>query len=171
MKFARKMVLVPASEYEILKAQDTRPSKLSDEERALKLSQDMGKAIRLKGQTRIERVQPQKDPKASVLELSTFLPALYQPKARQVLSELETQGFKWNYNKEFTTPTGQTLQGSNIVDLIKEALVPERTTKPKPTGWPEFVSSVASSSVPKTLFAKKSTQRALQQLSPQWEAY
>lgn len=178
MKFAKRMVLVPESEYNLLKTLKKEPKKeISEAKRFRKLTQDLGKKIRLKGQTKSqqEQIKAQADSRLTILDLSESLPALYQPKARLVLSELLAQGFKWKYNKELTLPSGQTITGSNIVDLLKESLVPQKKDTPKPNGWVEFVSSVAGSSVPKTLFTKKSTQRALQRfqpsVEPQWEEY
>ena len=90
------------------------------------------------------------------------LPQTHHHKARLLLAELQAQGFKWTYNKVLTTPSGQTLHGSNVIDLIKEALVQARTRQAKPRGWIEFIASVATSGIPRTLFTKKSTKAALE---------
>ena len=170
MKYAVRMVIIPESEYQSLKAKHNLGKKKPKTHKAfIKLTQDLGRKIRQRDQ---EKTQQQRQVQASIAkvdlhrtaaDLVQHLPPVYQPKTRLALKELLDQGFSWKDNKELTVPSGQTLSGSNIVDLLKEAFVPRKKGAPKPTGWLEFIQSVASSGVPQSLFTKKETKRALQE--------
>ena len=166
MKYAKRMVLVPEDEYLSLKGGNTKlkAKKVTDLQKPfIKMTQDLGKDIRLRNIDRIEKatLQAPTDFNREIVQMTEHLPQTHHHKARLLLSELRAQGFKWKYNKELTTPSGQTLYGSNVIDLIKEALVQARRKVPKPTGWTEFILAVADSGIPKTLFTKKSTKQAL----------
>ena len=167
MKYAKRMVLVPEDEYLSLKGGNTKlkAKKVTDLQKPfIKMTQDLGKDIRLRNIDRIEKatLQAPTDFNREIVQMTEHLPQTHHHKARLLLSELRAQGFKWKYNKELTTPSGQTLYGSNVIDLIKEALVQARRKVPKPTGWTEFILAVADSGIPKTLFTKKSTKQALE---------
>lgn len=183
MKYAVRMVIIPESEYHSLKAKHNQGGKkLKTRRRYIQLTQDLGRKIRQRDsekiqQQRVQAAATKSDPYHTVVDLIQHLPPVYHSKARLALSELLAQGFAWKQNKEVTIPSGQTLVGSNIVDLLKEAFVPQRRGTPKPTGWSEFIQYVASAGVPQSLFTKKETKRALQQVhhieSPgaDWETY
>ena len=181
MKYAVRMVLIPESEYLSLKGKSTKDvKKLKTRKAFIKLTQDLGKKIRQRDQVKIQQqkvLDAQVDQNRPVIDLVQHLPSIYHKKGKLTLDELQSQGFSWKQNKEITVPSGKTLTGSNIVDLLKEALVPQRKGTPKPSDWTEFIQSIASSGVPQSLFTKKETKRALQQVQVlegpgvDWEIY
>lgn len=185
MKYAVRMVLIPESEYLSLNVKRTKGIKsLKTRKAFIQLTQDLGKKIRQRDQVKIQQQKvldaqrnTQKDPNQTVVDLVQHLPSIYHKKGKLTLDELQAQGFSWKQNKEITVPSGQTLTGSNIVDLLKEALVPQRKRTPKPSGWTDFIRSIASSGVPQSLFTKQGTKRALQQAQvlegpgADWEIY
>ena len=69
----------------------------------------------------------------------------------------------WTDDNAVVLPNGRTIPQSNIVDLMKEALVTSRKTasRRRPKGWQEFIHSVATVGVPASLFNKQSTLRDL----------
>ena len=165
MKYATRMVLVPETDY--LKRR-VNPEK--DRKAAIKLSQKLGKKIRqrnqstarLKGEThpmptaQISSLYKQARPKQDISKLIEYLTPLYRDKAKLLLAELITQGVTWNDDKELVLPGDKVLPESNIVDLLKEALVGSKRSKTKPKGWNDFVVVIAASSAPLTMFTKKS---------------
>ena len=104
-------------------------------------------------------------------ELSSSLPRIYQAKGRRLLSEMMNAGFMWTPMKELILPSTEVVDNSSMEQLLKEALVRGRSTR-KPRGWETFISEISRSTVPLTLFTKKSTQEALTGPSTSaWEIY
>lgn len=180
MKYTKRMILVPEEEFLSLKNKaNTKNVKLKTnidpptdmQKQFTNMTQDLGKRIRMRDQAeaQITAKQAPQNLNREIVTMTEHLPQPHHHKARLLLAELQAQGFKWTYNKELTTPSGQTLHGSNVVDLIKEALVTARTRQAKPRGWREFITSVAASGIPKTLFTKKSTRTALESESTRQE--
>lgn len=166
MKYAKRMILVPEDEYLALKSKGLKTKSVNQRDLQkpfVALTQDLGRQIRQRDQVEAETAEKQAplDMNREIVNMTEHLPQTHHHKARLLLTELREQGFKWKYNKELTTPSGQTLHGSNVIDLIKEALVQAKKKQPKPRGWSEFIASVAVSGIPKTLFTKKSTKVAL----------
>lgn len=170
MKYAARMVLVPETEYLALQAgsykNKTTPSL---KRQAINLSQDLGKRIRQRKQIVKLDIQPG----VNILE---HLPPIYQPKAKLLLKELKSRGVAWTGNRELITSNGLTIADSNIIDLIKEALVSTTSSRhrPKPHGWEEFITDIANLNVPLTLFTKASTLTAVdrartQNVMPVWD--
>ena len=180
MKYAVRMVIIPELEYLQLKQQKPTPGKLPKTRQAfIKHTQELGRQIRERAQaaepSTAAEVTPPTDPRRSTPDIVEHLPRQYRDKARRALSEMANHGFSWKYNREVQLPSGQLLSGSNIVDLLKEAIDPKTSSNPR--GWSAFITSIADSAIPRSLFSKSSTKRALQQVepvplpSPSWEAY
>ena len=74
-----------------------------------------------------------------------------------MLSQFQTHGIGWNERKELILPSGETIVHSNIIDLIKEALVGTKKRGPLPVGWQAFIDAIVATPIPTTLFRKKST--------------
>ena len=135
MKFARRMILVPEDEYISLK-KDKNTNKLqtlklnSKRQHTLKkpfteMTQNLGKFIRKRNQTKAKEMDLKTpiDFNREVLDMTKHLPQTSHHKARLLILELRKQGFTWGENNELATPGGQKLHGSNVIDLITEALV------------------------------------------------
>ena len=64
---------------------------------------------------------------------------------------LKENGIVWNNQLEV-----KQIPGSNIVDLITEALV-RRKRRAEPFGWQHFIRAIAESNIPTSFFTKTST--------------
>ena len=129
LKHAEKMVLVPESEYMMLlelkkeKGTDLKTKMKSvlkgkrDYEAAKKMSQLVGQYIRYK-----QKDTKPTSPKSSVDFLHYFAPTYHQ-KVVMLLKELNAHGITWTDDKELVLKSGVIVPKSNIIDLIKEALV------------------------------------------------
>lgn len=163
MKHARKMVLIPEEEYkELLAIKQNKNGEIKlkvnkvlkgkrDHVAAKKLSQLVGQYLRHKQQQ-----QPIKKKKVDLLQY--FAPTYHQ-KVKTLMSTLEDYGTSLTNRNELVLASGHIVRNSNIVDLLKEALV---GTKRKergriPVGWGEFIKEIADANVPLGLFTKRST--------------
>ena len=182
MKYAVRMVIIPESEYKLLKPDKAKKAlkrQNTEREAAVKLSQELGLNIRKRSQIKaLHRQKEHQQPESSrfMLELFDYLPTSYHAKARIVLSELLNKGFTWTHKGEVTLPSGQKLTGSSINELLREALVQQqKKDTPKPIAWLDFIAGVVNSGVTQSLFSKKSTREALAQHTPgqipDWVAY
>ena len=171
MKYATRMILVP----------DTPKSLESIRSKVKKQTNKVAKAIRIKDQAKVKKwhvnqtppgvVPKTATPVSTPEELSTSLPPIYQAKGRRLLSEMMNAGFMWTPMKELILPSTEVVDNSNMEQLLKEALGRRRSTR-KPRGWETFISEISRSTVPLTLFTKKSTQEALTgPSSSPWEIY
>ena len=169
MKYARKMVLIPEDEYRELKEKPPL-SKTSEFNRkvrellreprthsaATQMSQLVGSVIRHK---------QSKEPKVvkAPIDFLQFFEPIYHKKVTSLLSQLKENRIEWTENKELQLD-GQVIPHSNIVDLIKEALVGTRrkTRTHTPTGWREFIQAIARSNIPKSFFTKRTTKKDLE---------
>ena len=182
MKYAKRMVLVPESEY---LAMPKQRKKVNERQAARASSQKLAKQIRrrehiaVKNRTRAEPVDPgvhlssvypEEEPEMDIMEIAEHMPVNYQNKTKLLLAYLNKKGIIWNDRKEVVLPDGSVLQNSNIVDLLKEALT-RSTTVAKPRGWKEFMASMVAAGVPLSLFTKQSTLQALQREQPTWISY
>ena len=199
MKYAKRMVLIPETEYLERKVKAKTTKKQSDYIAAKALAQKRGKEMRMRDQgtarlryqwkhlkdapepmVHVSSLYKESQPEANILDLINFLAPVYQPKAKLLLADLRSKGFTWSDNKELILPSGDKIQRSNIVDLMKEALVTTKTSKKgtpkrKPAGWRDFIGNVAMAGVPTSLFTKQSTLRDLREHRPdpmlQWDEY
>lgn len=188
MKYTQKMVLIPETEYHTLLKKSPPPSEPSTNKRfkddmqellqgdrdhtaATHMSQLVGTYLRHK-----ESEQPpppvKKARKGAIME---FFDPIYHRKLTLLLSKLRDEGIGWNEENELTLPSGEVIQHSNIVDLLKEAIVASRKKKREdtstPLGWQSFVEAIASSSIPKSIFTKKSTLEDIGKVQHEWEVY
>lgn len=84
---------------------------------------------------------------------------------------MKDNGIEWTDNKELILSNGVIIPHSNIVDLIKEALVGTRKRQRTiPIGWQDFLKTLATLNIPKSFFPKKTTLHDLQE-SHEWEMY
>ena len=166
-------VYVPSQISRNVKKKKKAKRKRTDEDlrsSAIELTQKLGKQIRQRAQEKSHLFKPG-------LNISDHIPPIYQAKAKLLLTELANAGIKYTDNKELVLNTGEIVSHSNIIDLVKEALVSSRANTPKPIGWNEFVNNIATSTVPKSLLKAK-TRRELERLprleeeiQPPWEYY
>jgi len=176
MKYARKMVLIPEEEYMELKGNppSSKTSQLKrkvrevlrgtrDHSAATQMSQLVGSYLRHK---QSEQSKPVSAPKKPSINFQQFFEPIYEKKVTSLLSQLKENRIGWTQNKELQLPTGQIIPHSNIVDLIKEALVGTRkkTRTHIPTGWREFIQAIAHSNIPKSFFTKRTTQQDLEEI-------
>ena len=120
MKYAKRMVLIPEVEYLALKQTSPSSRKHRLPPTSIQLEQESGKRIRTRDQE-THVLQRMLRPKQQV-SLVEHLPPTYQSKAKALLSELELAHIKPSENKELVLPSGETVYGSNVVDLVKEAV-------------------------------------------------
>ena len=186
MKFARKMVLVPAEDYSVIikaQAQDIPASvkkavALNDQMRSIANHPKPSKCKAYKYQKLLHDFQHYKNKQGQTLPSSTqpilnqhidrsdsfseYLPHIYRGKARVLLAHLEKHGITWSGKGELTLPSGEVIQHSHGADLLREALVGSKKKSASDIkGWDNFVQHMAESNVPKSLLGKKKT---LQQL-------
>ena len=185
MKFAKRMILIPEADF-----QQSSKKPQSMRKAAIEITQKLGKQIRHRNQS-AARLKTQWNPLESqtgptvqlsslykdtklmtnVLDVSEMMPTLYRNKAKLLLGQLQARGVKWNMFGELILPDGQTIDKSNIVDLLNEAFVATRTKKSvqKPIGWTEFVYGIAQAAIPHGIFKKQSTIDDLNNVRVQWE--
>ena len=184
MKYAKRMILIPEADY---KQSNKKPQSMR--QAAIEVTQKLGKQIRHRNQS-VARLKAQwspvelqtgpnvqlsslyKDTKlmTNVLDVSEMVPALYRNKAKLLLGQLQARGVKWNTFGELILPDGQTIDKSNIVDLLNEAFVgSSKKSAQKPVGWTEFVLGIAQAAIPYSIFRKQSTIDDLNNAKVQWE--
>ena len=184
MKYAKRMILIPEADY---KQSNKKPQSMR--QAAIEVTQKLGKQIRHRNQS-VARLKAQwspvelqtgpnvqlsslyKDTKlmTNVLDVSEMVPALYRNKAKLLLGQLQARGVKWNTVGELILPDGQTIDKSNIVDLLNEAFVgSSKKSAQKPVGWTEFVLGIAQAAIPYSIFRKQSTIDDLNNAKVQWE--
>ena len=190
MKYAKKMILIPEEEYKELlelknKSQEkigeiktkyrgkvgeikTKVKKILKEKpthnAAKRMSQLVGEYLRYK--------QSEHKPKKKKLDLLQYFTPLYHEKVKVLMSTLESRGISLTDKNELILSSGQVVANSNIIDLLKEALV---VTKRKqraavPIGWAEFIQEIVDLNLPLKLFTKRSTLDDIHHLSreQQW---
>ena len=176
MNVAQKMVLIPESEYLSLLNQPQNKIKKDikevlkgkrDHDSATKMSQLIGSYLRFK-RPRKPLPQPKKQ------DFLEFFEPIYHKKVKYLLSQLKDNGIEWTENNELLLANGAIVPHSNIVHLIREALVGTRKrSRTIPTGWQEFLQAIAASNIPKSFFPKKTTLYDLTELQQghEWEMY
>ena len=187
MKYATRMILVPEADFlhqqSNKKHQNTRKA-------AIDVAQKLGKQIRHRNQSaarlkaqwnpmesqigptvQLSSLYKETKPMANALDVSEMMPTLYRNKTKLLLGQLMARGMKWNDLNELVLPDGQTIANSNILALLKEALVARQSTKKpvqKPIGWTEFIQGIAQVGIPYGIFKKRSTLDDLNQAKG-WE--
>lgn len=165
MKYAQKMVLIPEVEYHtLLDKPKSKTGQLRqdmkdilkgkrDHTAAAKMSQLFGAYMRTKASEKPPA------PKSKQDDFLEYFDPIYHKKVKLLVSQLRDHGIEWNEQKELRLSSGETIAHSNIIDLIKEAVVgtKKKQREPLPIGWQAFIEAIASSSIPVSLFKKKST--------------
>lgn len=163
MKHAKKMVLIPEEEYnELLALKQTKKGEIKfkvnkvlkgkrDHAAAKKMSQIVGQYLRFKEQ------QPTQ--KKKKVDLIHYFSPTYHQKVKTLMSALEDFGTSLTNRNELVLSSGQVVTNSNIVDLLKEALVGTRRKERAnpPLGWGEFIKEIREANIPLGLFTKRST--------------
>ena len=180
MKYAQKMVLVSEAEYRMLQEMKNKRPKESelktkmkkvlagerDYDAAKKMAQLLGESIRYK--------QKSFKPEKKRTDLEQYFPPTYHSKVTLLLKELKDHGIDYSGQNELMLPGGQVVPNSNIVDLLKEALLAKKKTEPPPVGWPEFIRSIASTNIPLSTFTKRTTKKQIEEArdgGQAWEVY
>ena len=102
-----------------------------------------------------------------------FMPQ-HQSMAKALISDLLKSGAKITNNRELQVSHGDTVFGSDVVELVKELLVGSRFSVQKPKGWPEFVNAVADSDAPLSMISKSVSRnliKKIRQESNPWIEY
>ena len=190
MKFAQKMVLVPAEEFgTVVKAQaqnvsaqvkksiqlqdnmkhllsSHKKSKKSKKCKAYVYSKMLREYLHYKNNSTVQNNTPVITEKPIQTHTDSFvdtLPDIYRGKARVLLAHMEKQGVKWSNKGELTLPDGTVVTGSHGADLLRETLVGSRKkTKSDIHGWDSFLRSLAQTNVPQSVIGKKHTLSQLQ---------
>ena len=75
-----------------------------------------------------------------------------------VLAEFEKYGTNWTDRNELVLKSGKVITNSNIIDLLKHAIVGTRIkTRRMPDGWKQFIEEIVDSDMSKDIFTKKTT--------------
>lgn len=164
MKHAQKMILIPESEYhEISKTKDIKDKMKEllkgkhDYEAAKNMSQLVGEVIR--------RKQNKKKKSVPEINLLENFSSIYHNKVKTFVKHLNNNGITWNDELEV-----KHIPGSNIIDLIKEAIVRGKR-RTLPIGWEQFIYTIASSKIPTSFFSKTATIDDLQRMRHEWQVY
>ena len=76
----------------------------------------------------------------------------------KVLAEFEKNGTSWTNRNELVLKRGKVITNSNIIDLLKEAIVGTRRKERRmPDGWKQFIEEIVDSDMSKDIFTKKTT--------------
>ena len=137
-----------------------------DYKSAVKLSQVIGSQIRSN--------DSHKPPTPKKEDLTDFFEPLYHRKVKYLVSQLEDHGIEWTDSKELVLSNGAIIHHSNIVDLIKEALVgSKKQRRTIPTGWNKFLKVLSALNFPHNFFPKRTTSRDLEKMQKdqEWETY
>ena len=178
MKYAERMVLLPETQFHLLRQANTTKRKTKPKnlyKAAIVASQELGKKMR-QSQVQVQKQKQRekkddKPPTVTVDDIVNELAPVYHAKAKRILAQLAKYGITYTNNQELITANGRVVPNSNITDILKEALVPSKKLKlPKPVGWNDFMNEVAASPIPKSLFTKSSVIKTLTKLqSVDWE--
>ena len=71
---------------------------------------------------------------------------------------------KIKVNREIHLPHGDTVDGSDIVPLMKELFIGTRISVNKPIGWKEFIELVAQSNIPLSVISKTPARNIIQRI-------
>ena len=167
MKHSRRMVVISEEEYKNLK----RKSLLTDQKRKVALAKKNSKQIRKQILDNQHFVSGKTALQLSPASVESFFLPQYQSQVSAVLAELQLRSAK--FNRELIMPYGDTIHGSNIINLIKELVTGTRQGE-LPVGWREFMALVANTNIPLAAFKKKSSKDTLKRLrndQVDWEEF
>ena len=74
----------------------------------------------------------------------------------KVLTEFEKYDTSWTNRNELVLKSGKVIINSNIIDLLKEAIVGTRRKERRmPDGWKQVIEEIVDSDMSKDIFTKK----------------
>lgn len=173
MKHAKKMILLTEEEY---KSKCLKPQKTKSKKSQRKPEKLLGERNRTKHsivqykQKMGSMIQDQLAKERKLAGIESFFDPKYQSTVKAILAELKDTGVSFNSNRELKLAHGDTVPGSNIIDLMRELLV--GATSPKDvqlSGWKEFMAAIAYSNLPLSIFTKTTSKSLLRKL--RWEEY
>ena len=151
MKHARKMVVITEDEYKKLKGCKKSRQTVTDYKK--RMSSQIQQSLLNSNQPSIDRYF---DPK-------------YQNKVIALMSALKKSGATINSKHELQLAHGDTVDGSNIIELMRALLVGATTSHNNLKGWTEFLNAIANTEVPLSIFSKNAVKTALRRI--RWEEY
>ena len=92
------------------------------------------------------------------------IPKIYHNKVKRLIQH---SSIEWNEKGEIKTVFGQAVPGSDIKELIKEALVHGKVKQPPPVGWVIFLQLLASSPLSLDFFAKAHIKKQIKAYRPE----
>ena len=76
----------------------------------------------------------------------------------EIKSLLRNCHTSWTNRNELVLKSGKVITNSNIIDLLKEAIVGTRRKERRmPDGWKQFIEEIVDSDMSKDIFTKKTT--------------
>ena len=166
MKYSRRMVILSEEEYKKLK-------QFSIKGRTKCVSQVKQNTLKQINH-RLQDSSFHARPSERSAEINLFFAPEYQSQVSAVLTELNLRGMKFNSNQEIVLAHGDTIHGSNIMELMKELIVGTRQSTSKPTGWREFITAVANTTIPLVVFKKKASRDSIARIRKEkivWEVF
>ena len=156
MKNAKRMIVLSEEEYKKLKG--CQQSKLYN--KAIVYKQEMNRKFQ--------------KPRIKKIKIDGYFTPEKQSRVKSLLLELESIGVKIKVNREIQLPHGDTVDGSDIVPLMKELFIGTRLSVNKPIGWKEFLELVAQSNIPLSVISKTPARNIIQRIRSEtmtWEEY
>lgn len=172
MEHAKKMILVPQDFFAKLNQQKNEQTgltsnldvemgslldneSLGEKEKWVRYQQMLQRYLTLKEQERQplkvtmeESKQETTRPPVSLhQEIIETIPKMFKKKANMLLQRLESSNdVSWD-ERGVVTIKGNVILGSNIIDLVSDAVRPRKTSNP--LGWPQFTSFLKEINIPK----------------------
>lgn len=159
MKYTTKIAIIPFDRYERLMESNTNgePVTLIKED----MNSEDKKLVETGGEEIIEDSDQQKD--SMMYNVLSNIPKHLKKKATLLLNYLDTiDNIKWDTTGKLII-NGKLLEGSHIVDLVRNAIV--KSSRFEPVGSDEFYSNLKN--IPLSLIVNE---KRLQQLKPQQQA-
>lgn len=174
MKHAKKMILLTEEEY---KSKCFKPKIIESKKSSKKTKKALGEKQRRTKSSIVQYkrkigslIHDQLTKERKPENIESFFDQKYQSTVKAILAELNNSGVSFNINRELKLAHGDTVPGSNIIDLLRELLV--GATSPKDvrlSGWKEFMTAIAYSNLPLSIFTKGTSKHILRKL--RWEEY
>lgn len=172
MEHSKKMILVPQDFFSKLNQQNKEQSgltndldtemgaildnsELGEKEKWVRYQQMLQRYLKLKDQERQplkvtmeESKQEASQPAVGLhQEIIESIPKMFKKKAQMLLHRLESSNdISWD-GRGVVSIKGNTIIGSNIIDLVSDVVRPRKTTDP--VGWPQFSTFLKEINIPK----------------------
>lgn len=132
-------------------------SDLSDREKVQEYNQVLQRYLEYQDHYRFSSQHPMSDPPSQVAgieeDILRTVPKTLRRKAEALLDRIKRHpDMTWNERGEFTYK-GKTLSGTNVVDLINDAIRHRKTFQPH--GWQDFARALRQSNVPQDLIGHR----------------